>query len=173
MYRPTQKMQRQRVINKHSSKAGNAPQGAPLPLARLAAAFLLLAAILGACSRRPVYPPAATIGRDAVILVSELKPDTPLFRTYRFEGKNINFFVVLTGGRILSFLDACASCYPHKLGYRSEHGAVACNDCGTTVPLSGLERGIGSCHPLKLPGRLEQGKYLIPKAELEAAVDKF
>ena len=36
-----------------------------------------------------------------------------------------------------------------------------------------LEKGLGSCFPIKIEGRMENGKYLIPIAVLEAEAGKF
>ncbi|HEX9020309.1 MAG TPA: Fe-S-containing protein, partial [Nitrospirota bacterium] len=74
---------------------------------------------------------------------------------------------------VSSYLDACASCYIHKRGYEYKGGTVICRHCGTQFPVPKLEKGLGSCYPIKIEGRMENGKYLIPAATLEAAADKF
>ena len=135
------------------------------------AATVLLA--VPACSRQPVYPAPLIVGRDAVIDTATLKPDVPQFFTYQYQGRNISFFVINMDGRIVSFFDACASCYKHKQGYRSEESGVTCRYCGTTFPIYKLEKGLGGCYPIKVEGRIADGKYRIPIASLEAEAGKF
>ncbi len=133
----------------------------------------MLSMMFSACSRQPVHPAPAIEGRDAVIAVSTLKHEVPQFFTYQYQGKNISFFVLRLNDKVLSFLDACASCYPHKQGYRYDDGFVTCRFCNMKFPVYKLEKGLGSCYPIRIDGRIENGKYLIPVATLENAADKF
>lgn len=135
--------------------------------------ILSLGLLLNACSRQPVYPSPLISGRNALIEASSLKPEMPQFYTYHYQGKNISFFVVRLNGKIVSFFDACASCYPHKRGYRCEDGSVVCRACGLKFSVYQLEKGLGGCYPIKLEGKLENGRYLIPLASLEAEAGKF
>ena len=141
------------------------------------AVFLMVASlmlfILSACSRQVSYPSPVRIGSDIVIDMSSLELEVPKFYTYRFQGKKINFFVIKMDDKTLSFLDACASCYPHKQGYRYEDNAVICRYCNVRYPLGKLEKGIGNCYPIKIEGRMENGKYMIPVDTLEKTADKF
>ena len=129
--------------------------------------------VLPACSRQASYPSPARIGPDIAIDMSGLEIEVPKFYTYRFREKKVNFFVIKMKDRTLSFLDACASCYPHKQGYRCENNSVICRYCNVSFPISKLEKGIGNCYPIKIEGRMENGKYLIPADILEKATDKF
>jgi uncharacterized membrane protein len=135
----------------------------------LTSLFLMTAA----CSRQPVYPPPSLSGRDVVIDVSKLKPEIPQFYTYRYNGKNISFFVLKLNERVVSFFDACASCYPHKRGYKYDDGSVVCRACNMRFSVYKLEKGLGGCYPIRLQGRTENGKYLIPLALLEQEAGKF
>ncbi|HEY6010181.1 MAG TPA: Fe-S-containing protein [Nitrospirota bacterium] len=134
--------------------------------------LLVLLAMLS-CSRQPVYPPAPQNGQDIVIEVSSLEPEVPKFHTYRFQGKSISFFALKMDNKISSFLDACANCYTHKQGYRHDEGTVTCRACGMKFSIHQLEKGLGSCYPIRIEGRLENGNYLIPVATLEKMADKF
>ncbi len=136
-------------------------------------AVLLLAALLIGCTRQPVYPAPPVAGTDAVIDTATLTPDVPQFFTYQYQGRNISFFVISMDGRIISFFDACASCYKHKQGYRCEENGVTCRYCGMKFPIYKLEKGLGGCYPIKVEGRVADGKYRIPLASLEAEADKF
>ena len=140
-------------------------------------AFLLIASLmlfnLPACSRQISYPSPVQIGSNIVIDMSSLELEVPKFYTYRFQDKKVNFFVIRKEDRPLSFLDACSSCYPHKQGYRCEDNAVICRYCNVRLPISKLEKGIGSCYPIKIEGRMQNGKYMIPVDTLEKAADKF
>ena len=121
-----------------------------------------------ACSRQPVYPPPAVSGRDVVVDISALKHEVPQFFTYRYQGKNVSFFVIQLNDKVASFLDACASCYPHKQGYRCEDGSVVCRACGLKFSVYKLEKGIGGGDPLRVKGKKEKGKNLLPPAGLGA-----
>ena len=129
--------------------------------------------VLAACSRQPSYPPPPRQGAFIVIDIAGLQPEAPKFYTYQYQGKRINFFVCRVQDKVLSFLDACASCYAQKRGYRYEEGKVTCRDCNMKFSMYQLEKGLGSCYPIKIEGRTEDGNYLIPVAALEAAADKF
>ena len=91
----------------------------------------------------------------------------------QYRGKKINFFVIKVDNRVLSFLDACARCYPAKRGYRCEGGSIICRECNVRIPISQIEKGIGSCYPIKVEGSLRDGRYLIPVSQLKEMVDKF
>ncbi len=134
---------------------------------------IVLPTLLSACSRQPAYPSPVIEGRRAVIDTAALKPEVPLFYTYRYQNRNISFFIIKLNDRVLSFFDACVSCYPHKLGYRYEDGVVVCRACSLRFSVYKLEKGIGGCYPIKLEGKLEGGKYLIPLSALEAEAGKF
>jgi uncharacterized membrane protein len=129
--------------------------------------------LLISCSRQTVYPPAPQSGTDVVIEVAALQPEVPKFYTYINQGKNISFFLIKVQDRVLAFLDACASCYPHKQGFRFENGSVSCRYCNMQFPVRKLEQGIGGCYPIKLEGRIDNGQFRIPVKSLEAAADKF
>ncbi|GAB4422950.1 MAG: hypothetical protein OHK0032_18230 [Thermodesulfovibrionales bacterium] len=129
--------------------------------------------LLVACSRQPVYPAPQVEGSAVVIDAKALNPEMPEFYTYRYRNKNINFFVVKINGRVLSFLDACANCYPKKLGYRFEDGHIVCRACNVRYSVSEVEKGFGGCFPIHIQGHLQDGKYLIPISVLEGMADKF
>jgi uncharacterized membrane protein len=134
---------------------------------------ILFSFLLVSCSQQTVYPPAHQSGTDVVIEVAALRPEVPKFYSYRYQGRNINFFLLKVDDRILAFLDACASCYPHKRGFRYEKDCVTCRYCNLQFPIYKLEKGIGGCYPIKLEGRIENGQFRIPVKSLETAVDKF
>lgn len=75
-------------------------------------------------------------------------------------------------GKILSFFDACERCYPKKLGYRFDNASIVCRACNIRFPLSEVEKGIGSCAPIKLGGYVKDGKYFIPVSNIEGKADK-
>jgi uncharacterized membrane protein len=135
--------------------------------------FVMLLMLFSACSRQPVHPAPAIEGRDAVFTVTTLKDEIPQFYTYHYQDKNISFFVFKVNEKVFSFFDACASCYPHKQGYKYEDGMVVCRACNMQFPVYRLEKGIGGCYPIRLEGRVENGEYHIPLAVLEAEADKF
>jgi len=135
---------------------------------------LLLASLLdSACTNQHTYAAPTIIGSNAVIEMSSLKTATPIFFTYRYMGKQINFFVLRLDSGVQSYLDACASCYHHQQGYRPDDGSVTCRYCNMKFPIYKLEKGLGSCYPIKIAGKTEDGKYLISIAALEGAARMF
>ena len=121
-----------------------------------------------ACAKKPVYPEARFDGADVRIVLNELKEKTPVFFTFHAGNKGINYFVVKVDGSVQSYFDACAKCYPKKAGYRLEGGRVICRACDVHYAISDLKDGIGSCYPIKLPGRLDGETYVISRKDLLA-----
>jgi uncharacterized membrane protein len=125
------------------------------------------------CSKQQSYPAAPQIGSNIVIDVTSLPLEVPTFFTYHFQGKNINYFILNLQGSVSSFLDACTSCYSFKQGYRCENGSIVCRHCDLKFSVYKLKQGLGSCFPIKIEGKMENGKYLIPLALLQAETSKF
>ncbi len=128
--------------------------------------FLLIAVCIGVffsgCSRMPVYPEAPSDGTYVRIPLGELKEGIPVFHTFYAEGRRgINYFVVREGGEVGSYFDACARCYPRKLGYRKEGGRVVCRTCDVGYEHRDLKDGIGSCYPITLAGSVDKTAYVI------------
>jgi len=128
---------------------------------------------LGACAKQPSYPEPPRMGNDVAVESATLRPEVPVFFTYHYQGKKINFFVMKVEGRVLSFLDACARCYPAKRGYRFDGGRLVCRECNVNYSVSEIEKGMGSCFPIRITGHLQDGKYLIPLSTLERMAEKF
>jgi uncharacterized membrane protein len=138
--------------------------------------FLLLAFVvllLGSCSQRPLYAEASFDGKQARIPLAGMEPGRPVFYSIVLDGKRINYFIVKTEGDVGSYLDACAKCYPKKLGYRLEGDQLVCRACGVRYATDDLKEGIGSCYPIKLEGRVEGGSYVIDRKALEAGERYF
>jgi uncharacterized membrane protein len=133
----------------------------------------LFFSLFPACSEQPVYPDPPRTGRDIVVDVNRLPSGNPLFFTYHYHDKKISFFVVRVNNTALSFLDACIGCYTKKRGYRFDNGQVICRECGVKYPVSEMEKGFGSCVPIKIAGHVQDGKYYIPLSLLEEQADKF
>ena len=124
--------------------------------------------LLLSCSRTPVYPEPPVYRGTVRIEIEKLPERKPRFFTFRQGVRGINFFVVKAGGDVQSYFDACAKCYPKRLGYRYDAGRLDCRACDVSYPLNNLKDGIGSCYPIKLPGRVEAGHYVIRGEDLLA-----
>jgi len=112
-------------------------------------------------------------GSDIVIDPASLQSEAPVFYTYRHQDRRISFFALKIDNKVTAFFDACASCYSHKQGYRFEDGGVTCRHCNMHFPVYKLEKGLGSCFPIKIEGRMENGKYRIPVSMLVKEAEKF
>ena len=115
------------------------------------------------CAKKPAYPEAPVSGETITIDIKTLKEETPVFYSMRHKGKRIDFFVVKMKGEAQSYFDACAKCYPEKLGYRVDGQYVICRKCDIRYSMESLKAGFGSCYPIALRGKTEGGKYLIDK----------
>lgn len=133
--------------------------------------FLIVFAV--SCNRQPSYPPAPQNGPNVEIDIAILEPEVPKFYTYLYDGKKISYLVLKIDDKVNSFLDACASCYPHKMGYSYKDGYVTCRYCNLKFSVYKLEKGLGSCYPIKIEGKTVKGKYLIPVKKLEEAAELF
>ena len=131
------------------------------------------AMLLAACSKQPLYPAPPIKGAEAAIDLKTLTPEIPKYFTYHYRGRRVNFFVIKTGDKVLSFLDACASCYPRKLGFRFDNGYFTCRACNVRYSVSEIEKGIGSCFPIRIRGDVRDGEYFLPVSVLENSADKF
>jgi uncharacterized membrane protein len=134
---------------------------------------LLLALGIYACTRQSEYSPPSRAGSDFSIEISELKSGVPQFFTHHYNRKPISFFVVKTGDGVMSFLDACNTCYRYKKGYKYQDGLLICNYCKEKYRIEQIAVGTGNCHPIKLAGRFKDGKYLIAVSELERYSNRF
>ncbi len=132
-----------------------------------------LLGVMTACTSEAGYPPPPISGSQVVIDVKHLKPGTPLYFTHKKDGKNINFFVLMAGEKVRSFFDACVTCYPKKRGYRDDGGTVVCRACNQRFPVSTLEKGIGGCYPIKIPGVMKDESYRIPLSRIEEGAKWF
>ena len=135
--------------------------------------LVFLLAAIASCSRQTLYPSPPVVGSNVVVETAQLRPEIPVFFTYRHGDKNINFFVIDIRGKVQSFLDACVTCYPRRKGYRVEDDTVVCRACNRRFSVFTLEKGIGGCYPIKLAGRRAGGNYVISVAAIEAHTDKF
>lgn len=121
-----------------------------------------------ACSKKPVYPEARLDGEYVRIVLSELQEKKPVFFTFHAGGKGINYFAVKVEGSAQSYFDACAKCFPKKMGYRLEGERVVCRTCDVHYGIGDLKDGIGSCYPIKLPGRVDGKSYVISRKDILA-----
>ncbi len=139
----------------------------------LIALIFIVAISTATCSRQPRYPAAPQQGTDIVIDAASLETDVPRFFTYRYQDRNISFFVLKLPSGIASYLDACITCYPKRLGYQYREGYVRCRACDTDYSVYKLEKGMGGCYPIKIGGKVENGTYRIELAEIQKHAGKF
>jgi uncharacterized membrane protein len=134
---------------------------------------LLLLIIFTACSRQTAYPEAVRNGPDISIGLSSLQPGIPQYFSHALRGTKIHFFVVKMDDGVIAFLDACTKCYKQKKGFAYDSGFVICRACDERYPITEIEKGFGSCYPVKLEGRIAAGRYLISTAELEKIGSRY
>lgn len=137
--------------------------------------YILLTVMLlsASCSGQPSYQRPLVRDSNVVVKLAALKPDVPVFYTYRHMGKKISFFVIKIDDKVFSFFDACENCHHAKLGYRFEEGFLVCRLCNVRYPVSEIEKGVGSCFPIPLTGRVQDGQYLIHISMIEKMASRF
>lgn len=126
---------------------------------------LLSILLLVSCAKKPVYPEAPVSGEAIVIDIKDLKEMLPVFYSLHYKDKRIDFFVVKVNEEVQSYFDACAKCYPQKLGYRTDGEYVVCKACNVRYSIDSLKSGIGSCYPIVLRGKVEGDRYIIDKKD--------
>lgn len=137
--------------------------------------LLLFSLFFFSCSRNPVYNGPPVAGSEVVVDIKDLEHGSPRFFTHEYKGKKINFFVIRTGETVLSFLDACVTCYRAKRGYAfaSDKSVFICRKCNMEYTAKEIEKGFGGCFPIKIPGHIQDRKYIIPLAAIEGMAGKF
>ena len=136
--------------------------------------LMIIAFAVSSCSKMPAYEKAPlNSAGDVAINIKTLGEKVPEFHTYLLDGRRIDFFLIKVSGDIQSYFDACAMCYPKKLGYRVEGNRIVCKACNLRYMAGELKTGLGSCHPIPLPGRVENGFYIITKDALKTGAKYF
>lgn len=139
----------------------------------LAAAALIAVSIVSACSRQPLYPPPPISGGEIAIDIASLHAEVPQFFTLSVSGRPVSFFVIRMNNGAQAYFDACVTCYPQKRGYAYRDNRVICRKCNMDFSIYKLDKGVGGCYPIKLQGRTEGGRFLIPITAIEAEAGKF
>lgn len=133
-------------------------------------AFLVFIAF--GCRKTTLYHEVIPEGDFIKLDISKMIDGKPVFYSFIYEGKIINFFVLKIDGSISSFFDACIRCYPKRLGYFPQEDKLICKACNVGYPISNL-KGIGSCYPIILEGRTEGETYIIRKEKLIEGIRYF
>ncbi|MBF0336946.1 MAG: DUF2318 domain-containing protein [Nitrospirae bacterium] len=138
-------------------------------------AFVYVLVVLGllSCESQVGHLTPTQRGAELIFDVTTLKGEVPKFYTYRYQGKKINFFVIKVDGRVMSFLDACKSCYQRKLGFEFHDGYFMCRSCKTSYSVHEIEKGISNCMPVKIDGRRQGDDYRISVSTLEGMAYMF
>lgn len=134
---------------------------------------MVLVLFLQSCNKQPLYQAPVIIDDKVVVNTSQLIDKRPVFYSYNYNKKRINFFVIKIDGKVSSYLDACAECYPKKLGFGFDDGSIYCRACNVKYPIDNIEKGFGSCYPIRITGEEREDKYFIPLKALQERSDKF
>jgi len=125
----------------------------------------LVVALLAGCEQQaPQHSLVAPDGNQVKIRLTKVRGGGVHFFTYKFEGKNINFFVRTDGtGKLQTHFDACYSCFKYKLGYVREGNQVVCIACRIGYNLNDVIWDyVGACAPININSRVG-GDYLVIK----------
>ena len=122
------------------------------------------------CSRQaPEYQIVRPQGDRVIIALDAVNDGGVYFFTYKWEGKNINFFVRTDGkGHLQTHFDACYSCFKYKLGYVWEENQVVCIACRIGYHLDDVVWDyVGACAPISFSSRISGGHLAIRRTLLE------
>lgn len=96
------------------------------------------------------------------------------FFSHHYKDKDIVFLVARSeDGGFKTAFDACITCYPHHMGYRSEKGCVVCIYCDTAFKIDSLDTGVGNCVPIKIPNKVEGETIVLTQSDVEAGAEWF
>jgi len=126
--------------------------------------------LLAGCQRQaPEHPPVTAQGDRIAIRLATVNDGGVHFFTYKYAGKNINFFVRTDGtGKLQAHFDACYSCFKYKLGYVREGNQVVCIACRIGYNLDDVIWDyIGACAPINLKSRIADHHLVILRAWME------
>ncbi|BCS98757.1 hypothetical protein DSLASN_43890 [Desulfoluna limicola] len=120
--------------------------------------FLWVLLVGPGCARQaPEHPLIVPTGEVLRIPVSDVNDRQVHFYTYKYDDRNINFFVRTDGkGKLRTHYDACYSCFKYKLGFRvTKDHKILCIACGLKYDLD-MEMWdyIGPCAPIPLRSTL-------------------
>lgn len=127
--------------------------------------------MLDACSERSGDSLTKVPDNDQniVINVEQLSGKKPRFYEINAGNKKIEFFVVKLDGQPGAYLNRCRKCFNSGLGFSFEEDTVRCKTCNEKFPLSELPTGVGSCHPIRVMGILNGGKFVIERKAVYSA----
>lgn len=129
---------------------------------------------LFACGKKPIGEELAPRYGKFIINTTGFEKGTVRFFRHHFGGKDIVFLVARSeDGGFKTAFDACITCYPHRMGYRSEKGCVVCKYCNTAFSIENLDTGVGNCVPIKIPSRAEGETIVISQGDVEAGSKWF
>ena len=135
-----------------------------MPMAKKHGIYLVwIFMVLAACSRQAPEHTVVVPSLDSVrIALNAVNDGGVHFMTYKFKGKNINFFIRTDGtGHLQAHFDACYSCFKYKLGYVREGNQVVCIACRIGYDLADVMWDyVGACAPINLESRIA-GDYLV------------
>ncbi len=132
--------------------------------------FGLVISFLAGCGRQtPEHPVVVPEGDRVNIPLVSVNNGVVHFFTYKYDGKNINFFVRTDGtGRLRAHFDACYSCFKYKLGYVREGNQVVCIACRIGYNLDDVVWDyVGACAPINLKSRIAGNHLVIRRSWLE------
>ncbi|MEJ2697077.1 MAG: Fe-S-containing protein [Candidatus Sulfobium sp.] len=133
----------------------------------------VLATLLLSCSKSIPYHDLPFDGQSVSIDITGVRENQPEFYSVVVDGKKLSFFIVRINGEIQSYFNACARCYPRKLGFNPDGGDMRCRSCNAKYPLDELKEGIGSCCPIRLKGIEKKNTYVIARESLLKGIKFF
>ena len=136
----------------------------------------LAVSLLAGCGRQaPEHAVVVADGNLVNIRLASVNNGGVHFFTYKYDGKNVNFFIRTDGtGRLQAHFDACYSCFKYKLGYVREGNEVVCIACRIGYNLYDVIWDyVGACAPINLKSRIDGNHLVIRRSWLEKGKKLF
>lgn len=130
---------------------------------------------MGCSKQAPEHPLVAPQESVIKLSVNDVNDGFVHFYTYKYNGKNINFFVRTDSrGKLHTHYDACYSCYKYKLGFRITGSDLLCIACNLKYSLyEDVWDFIGPCSPILLRSKVKKGFLIIKLSVIQRGQKLF
>ncbi|TAN45068.1 MAG: DUF2318 domain-containing protein [Nitrospirae bacterium] len=127
--------------------------------------IILLVLMFGACSERGgnSFTKVPDNDQSIVINVEQLSEKIPRFYEINAGNKKIELFVIKIDGQPGAYLNRCRKCFASGLGFSFEENSIRCKTCNESFPASEIPTGVGSCHPIRIKGVLNNGNFSVER----------
>lgn len=129
------------------------------------ALFFLITGILSCSSKEPLQT-VQEQGSTVSLPVRNLSEKKPVLYKTTIDKTSIEFFLVKINNEVSLYLNRCRECFSSGKGFGFEGENVRCRTCNEIYPIAEIANGIGSCYPIKVPGKIRGDNYVFEKTDV-------